>query len=292
MGEVSTQPDISAARRVGRIGIVPIFALAIVSTLVLVAIFADIIAPHSPITTSLPNRLQPPAWVEGGSHEFLLGTDRVGRDILSRIIFGARATLLIAVMALLMGAAIGAIIGIISGFFSGTVDNALMRVVDVTLSLPIILIALLFVVIADPAISNVIIAISLVLWAQFARVLRGEVLSLRERDFVALARIAGASNIRIMARHIFPNVVNTLIVMASLQVGWVIMVEAILSFLGAGVPPPTPVWGSMIADGRNYVTTAWWMTVFPGLTMMVVILAFNLLGEWLRDALDPRLRQL
>ena len=196
------------------------------------------------------------------------------------------------VQGLLLGTGIGTVVGLVSGFFRGWVDTILMRLVDVMLALPIILFALILVVAVGPAISNVVIAIALVLWARFARVVRGEVLSVRESDYVALARVAGASNIRIIVRHLLPNVANTLLVLASLQVGWVIIVEATLSFLGAGVPPPTPAWGSMIAEGRLHVTSAWWLSAWPGLATMIVVLAFNLLGAWLRDTLDPKLAAL
>ncbi len=267
-------------------------ALLIVTVFISVAVFSNVISPHSPNATSLPSRLKPPAWVLGGSWTFPLGTDQLGRDILSRIIAGSRTSLLVALQALLLGAGLGGLIGIVSGYFAGWIDTMLMRFADVMLALPIILFALLFVVISEPSTTNVIVAIGLVLWARFSRVIRGQVLVVREQDFVALARVAGLSNFRIIIFHILPNVANTLMVLASHQIGWVIVVEASLSFLGAGIPPPTAVWGSMIADGRNYITTAWWITLWPGLAVMVVVLAFNLFGDWLRDTLDPRLRQL
>ena len=279
-------------RNLQRLQLVPALTGSIVVAFVIVALFADSIAPHSPTETSLPSQLQPPAWVPGGSTNFLLGTDNLDRDIASRIIHGARTSLLVTVQGLLLGTGIGTVVGLVSGFFRGWVDTILMRLVDVMLALPIILFALILVVAVGPAISNVVIAIALVLWARFARVVRGEVLSVRESDYVALARVAGASNIRIIVRHILPNVANTLLVLASLQVGWVIIVEATLSFLGAGVPPPTPAWGSMIAEGRLHVTGAWWLSAWPGLATMIVVLAFNLFGDWLRDTLDPKLAAL
>ena len=278
--------------RMRRLQFIPAFAGSLVVAFVILAIFADFLAPYSPTETSLPNRLKPPFWMSGGSTAFLLGTNTLGRDILSRIIYGARTSILVAVQGLFLGTVVGTAVGLVSGFFRGWVDMILMRLVDVMLALPIILFALILVVAWGPGIGNVVIAITLVLWARFARVVRGEVLSVRESDYVALARVAGASNFRIVVRHIFPNVANTLLVLASLQVGWVIIVEATLSFLGAGVPPPTPAWGSMIADGRLYVTNAWWLSVWPGLATMVVVLAFNLLGDWLRDTLDPKLSPL
>ncbi len=279
-------------RRMRSLGLVPLVALLIVTVFISVAVFSNVISPHSPNATSLPSRLKPPAWDLEGSWTFLLGTDQLGRDILSRIIAGSRTSLLVALQALFLGAGLGGLIGIASGYFGGWVDTMLMRFADVMLALPIILFALLFVVISEPSTTNVIVAIGLVLWARFSRVIRGQVLVVREQDFVALARVAGLSNFRIIIFHILPNIANTLMVLASLQVGWVIVVEASLSFLGAGIPPPTAVWGSMIADGRNYITTAWWITFWPGLAVMMVVLAFNLFGDWLRDTLDPKLRQL
>ena len=292
MGEVTVATRHKPGQRMRSLGLVPLAALLIVAVFITVAIFADVIAPHSPTATSLPNRLKPPAWAPGGSWTFPLGTDQMGRDILSRTIAGSRTSLMVALQALLLGAGLGGVIGIISGYFVGWIDAMLMRLADVTLALPIILFAFLFVVLLEPSTTNVIIAIGLVLWARFSRVVRGQVLAVREQDFVALARVAGLSNLRIILVHIVPNVTNTLMVLTSLQVGWVILVEASLSFLGAGIPPPTPAWGSMVVEGRRYLTSAWWITFWPGLAIMVVVLAFNLFGDWLRDTLDPRLRQL
>lgn len=292
MEDTTVSPLSEFVQRMRRLGFVPLVALFIVVLFILVAIFAEYIMPHSPNATSLSSRLKPPVWVLGGSWTFPLGTDQLGRDILSRIIAGSRTSLLVAMQALFLGAGLGGLIGIVAGYFAGWIDTILMRLADVMLALPIILFALLFVVISEPSTTNVVIAIGLVLWARFSRVIRGQVLVVREQDFVALARVAGLSDFRIIIFHILPNIANTLMVLASLQVGWVIVVEASLSFLGAGIPPPTAVWGSMISEGRNYVTTAWWITFWPGMAVMVVVLAFNLFGDWLRDTLDPKLRQL
>ena len=271
-----------------RLPLVPLFVITIILVL---AIFADVIAPYSPYETSLPNRLLPPFWQEGGNSAYLLGTDLVGRDILSRIIHGARASLTVAALALVMGAGIGTVIGLISGYSGAKVDALLMRATDIFISFPIILIALLLAVALGPSLINVVVAIGVVLWARYARVIRGETLSVKERDFVAFGRISGCSQSTIIYRHIFPNVVNTLTVLISLQVGWVIIVEATLSFLGAGIPAPTPAWGSMIAGGRDYVTDAYWLSFYPGLAIAATVLSFNLFGDWLRDNLDPKLRQ-
>ena len=283
------------AKRLGellsRLGPVPTIALAIISTFVLTALLADLVSPHDPLATSLRDRLRPPAWV-GGSEQFLLGTDVLGRDILSRLIHGARTSLLVAALALAGGAGVGLIVALVAGYFGGKVDTILMRLVDMMLALPIILLALIFAVTLGPTTQNVIFAIALVLWARFARVIRGDVLVLREAGFVELARVAGSSHFRMITKHLLPNVLSTVLVMASVQVGFVIIVEASLSFLGAGVPVPTPAWGSMIAEGREYIVTAWWLTVWPGVATMLLVVAFNFFGDWLRDELDPRLSQL
>ncbi len=216
----------------------------------------------------------------------------MGRDLLTRMIYGARVSLVVGFLGLLVGGGVGAALGLIAGYAGGRVDALLMRVADTTMAFPIIFFAILLVVILGGSLLTVVFAVALVLWARYARVIRGEVLSLRERDFVAQARIAGCSSVRIILVHLFPNVLNTLVVLLSLQVGWVIIVEASLSFLGAGVPPPTPTWGSMIAEGRDYIASAWWVSFFPGLAILVTVLAFNLFGDWLRDALDPTMRQM
>lgn len=284
------------AKRLGdllsRLGPVPTIALTIIATFVLTALLADLVSPHDPLATSLRDRLRPPTWADGGSQQFLLGTDVLGRDVLSRLIHGARTSLLVAGLALTGGAGVGLMVALIAGYFGGRVDAILMRLVDMMLALPIILLALIFAVTLGPTTQNVIFAIALVLWARFARVIRGDVLTLRGAGFVELARVAGSSHFRMITKHLLPNVLSTLLVMVSVQVGFVIIVEASLSFLGAGVPVPTPAWGSMIAEGREYVVTAWWLTVWPGAATMLLVMAFNFFGDWLRDELDPRLSQL
>jgi peptide/nickel transport system permease protein len=266
--------------------------LAIITVMVATAVLADFLTPYSATDISLSDRLRPPFWEPGGGLAHPLGTDPMGRDLLTRMIYGARVSLLVAVLALLVGGGIGAALGLIAGYYGGRLDALVMRVADTTMAFPIILFAILFVVIIGSSLATTVFAVALVLWARYARVIRGEVLSLRERDFVAQARIAGCSSARIMLVHLFPNILNTLVVLLSLQVGWVIIVEASLSFLGAGIPPPTPTWGSMIAEGRDYIATAWWVSFFPGLAILATVLSFNLFGDWLRDALDPKLRQL
>jgi peptide/nickel transport system permease protein len=266
--------------------------LSIITMMITTAVLAEFLTPYSSTEISLANRLRPPFWEKGGHLSYPLGTDPMGRDLLTRMIYGARVSLVVAMLALLVGGGIGAALGLMAGYYGGRLDALVMRVADTTMAFPIILFAILFVVVLGGSIVTTVFAVALVLWARYARVIRGEVLSLRERDFVAQARVAGCSSSRIMLIHLFPNILNTLVVLLSLQVGWVIIVEASLSFLGAGIPPPTPTWGSMIAEGRDYIATAWWVSFFPGLAILATVLSFNLFGDWLRDALDPKLRQM
>ena len=274
-----------------RPGRYPVIPLVIIGIFVILALFGETIAPYPPNQIDLPARFSPPFWQEGGSMRHIMGTDAMGRDILSRIIVGARVSFIVAVLALTLGGAVGTILGIVSGYYGGKIDSILMRTADATLAFPIILLAMLMAIILGPSLKNVVISLGIVLWARYARVIRGEVLSFKEYDFVALARVAGASGVRIMWKHLFPNIRSTLLVLLTLQVGWVIIVEASLSFIGAGIPGPDPVWGSMIAKGRDYVTIAWWIPFFPGVAVAVVCLSFNMFGDWLREALDPRMRQ-
>ena len=270
----------------------PVIPLGIIALFVLVAILAPLLSPADPHEQSLRNRFKPPVWEEGGSWKYALGTDRLGRDMLSRIIWGSRVSLAAGVLAVLLASAFGASVGLVAGYYGGRVDAALMRMTDATLSFPVILLALILAVTVGPSFTNVVVAISVILWARYARVIRGQVLTLMQLDFIAQARIAGAGAWRIITRHLFPNTLNTLVVLVTLQIGYVIILEASLSFLGAGIPPPTPAWGSMIAEGREFVTSAWWVSSLPGLAILLVVLAFNLIGDWLRDTLDPKLRQL
>jgi len=278
-----------AMRQARRYPLVPIALLMLF--MVVPALLAPQIAPYDPLKGSLSKRLKPPVWMEGGSMDYPLGTDKLGRDILSRMIHGARVSLAVSLVAIFVGGILGTGLGIMSGYFGGRVDALLMRLVDISLSLPTILLALVLVAAVGPSFGTVIIVLVVLLWARYARLVRGETLSIKQRDFIARARVAGASHTRIMARYIFPNVVNSLIVLATLQVGYVILLESALSFLGAGLPRPTPAWGLMIADGRELIVTAWWVSMFPGLAIMFTVLALNLLGDWLRDHLDPKLRQ-
>lgn len=229
---------------------------------------------------------------EGGSTKFLLGTDHLGRDLLSRVIHGARISLIVSLVTLGVGGVLGVILGLAAGWYGGWTDEFLMRLVDIILSLPLILVALVLVVAVGQSLEIIVVVLALWIWPRFARMVRGEVLQLKTMDYVALARVAGASTWRILFKHLFPGTTNTLIVVATLQVGIVILVEATLSFLGAGVPPPEPAWGSMVADGRDRLTDAWWIATVPGAAILLTVMALNLFGDWLRDKLDPRLRQI
>jgi peptide/nickel transport system permease protein len=285
--DVAARPDLAARGRR-----VPVVSLGIIVLFVLVAILAPFLSPADPGEQSLRNRFKPPVWMEGGSSKHLLGTDRLGRDMLSRMIWGSRVSLAAGVVTVLLASAFGAGVGLVAGYHGGTVDAVLMRATDATMSCPLILLALILAVTVGPSFTHVVVAIAVILWARYARVIRGQVLTLMGLDFIAQARIAGAGAWRIITRHLFPNTLNTLVVLVTLQIGYVIIVEASLSFLGAGIPPPTPAWGSMISEGREFVTSAWWVSSLPGLAILLVVLAFNLLGDWLRDTLDPKLRQL
>jgi len=270
----------------------PVVSISIIVVFVLVALLAPLLSPADPYEQSLRLRFRPPVWDERGSWANPLGTDRLGRDMLSRILWGSRVSLAAGVVTVLIASAFGAAVGLVAGYYGGRVDATLMRVTDATLAFPVILLALILAVTVGPSFTNVVIAIAVILWARYARVIRGQVLTLMQLDFIAQARIAGAGAWRVITRHLLPNTLNTLVVLVTLQIGYVIIVEASLSFLGAGIPPPTPAWGSMIAEGRDVITIAWWVSFFPGLVILLVVLAFNLLGDWLRDTLDPKLRQL
>ncbi len=270
----------------------PIIPVAIVVALLFVAIFAEFVAPHDPLEGDLADTRVPPVWDEEGSAKFLLGTDHIGRGILSRMIFGARVSLLVATVVLVAGAALGTVVGLASGYIGGLVDEALMRLVDFVFALPFIVVALVASVVWGPSLELVIILLALFTWAPFARQVRAETLQLKTTDYVALARVAGASGLRIALKHILPGVVNTVMVLSSLQVGSLILTESVLSFLGVGIPPPQPSWGSMVSEGRQYVATAWWISFFPGVTILLIVFSMNFFGDWLRDKLDPRLRQI
>ena len=279
-----------SAFRVEGLPVIPILILVVLAFL---AIFADFVAPHNPEVGTLSQRFRPPAWLAGGTTVNLLGTDHIGRDVLSRLIFGARVSMLVGFTAVLFAGFVGTILGVLAGYMGGWVDQVIMRVTDAWLALPALMFAIFLAAIVGPSEFNIIIILGLVYWTRYARVVRSEVLSLKERDFVRLAIVAGCSKWTIMRRHLLPNVLNTAIVLATLMLGVVIVAEAALSFLGVGVPPPKPAWGLMLADGKKGLMAGyWWLTVFPGVCIVLMVLAANLLGDWLRVKLDPQLRQL
>ena len=270
----------------------PVIPGIILLTLVVCAIFASQIAPESYRKTDLRQRNAPPIWLEGGSSARILGGDVVGRDLLSRLIHGARISLTVAAISMGSGAVVGVTLGVIAGYFGGIVDEALMRLVDIWFSIPFILLALVVVLAFGASLQVVLALLGILAWSAFVRNIRAEVLMIKETDYIASARIAGASAFRIMLRHMVPGVINTALVIATLRVGQLILAEASLSFLGAGIPAPTPAWGVMVADGRNYLDTAWWVSTAPGFAILLTVMSFNFLGDWLRDRLDPRLRQI
>jgi peptide/nickel transport system permease protein len=270
----------------------PVLPFAILLIIVASAIGGDYLAPYDPNAIDLGAAFTPPFWVAGAAPGHWLGTDNLGRDILSRIIVGAHVSVEVAVYAIVFSGAIGAVVGMAAGYFGGTLGAGLMRLADIQLSIPAVALALLLAAALQPGLSTVITVIVLSYWSWYARIIRGEILSLKERDYVAFAQIAGVSTFTIFRRHLLPNILNTLLVLATLQVGQVILFEAGLSFLGLGVRQPDVSWGLMLSDAREYITTAWWPITMPGLAIVLTCLAANLIGDWLRDLLDPRLRQL
>jgi peptide/nickel transport system permease protein len=269
----------------------PLLPLAIVVGLVLGGLLAPWLAPRSPVEGSLGERLAAPFWMENARAGHPLGTDRHGRDTLSRLLYGARISIAVSLVGITLTGAVGVLIGLLAGFFGGWVDTLLMRLVDISLSLPGILIAVLLSVVFEPSFTNVIIVVVFLLWPSYARLARGETLGIKQQDFVALARVAGCGSATIMFRHILPNLAPSILVLATLHVGYVIVLEAALSFLGVGIPPPTPSWGVMVADGRGLIEQAWWVSILPGIAILVTVLSLNILGDWVRDRLDPKLRQ-
>lgn len=264
--------------------------LIIVAVVVLMAIFAPLLAQHDPAKTDVINRLLPPFWMEGGNTDFLLGTDNLGRDILSRIIFGSRISLLIGISAVLLAGAIGMALGLIAGYYGKVWDFIIMRTVDSLLAIPNILFMLIILAVLGPSLITLILVLGGTSWVVYARMVRSETLSIKERDYVRSAKAIGAKDFRIIIKYILPNVLSSFIVIATLNVATTIILEASLSFLGLGIQPPDVSWGLMLSDGREYIATSWWVAAFPGIAITVTVLGVIFLGDWLRDVLDPKIK--
>lgn len=261
--------------------------------LVVLAVFAPQIAPHDPAKQDLRARLVPPVWTASGEKvgtaDHLMGTDQLGRDILSRVIFGTRISLLVGVSVVLLAGTLGTMFGLVAGFVGGRVDTVLMRIVDVFLAFPFLLLAIIFMAMLGASLGNIILVLTITGWVEYARVVRSQVLSVRELEFITAAKALGARSLLIMLKHVLPNVIASVIVIGSLQLGTVIIAEASLTFLGLGIPPAIPTWGAMLATGREYFVLAWWLPTFPGLAIVLTVLSVNFLGDWLRDVFDPTL---
>ena len=270
---------------------VPWLSVIVIACLAIAALGGEAIAPWDPNALDLANVFKPPVWAEAGSISHPLGTDNLGRDIFSRIIAGARVSFTVSLYVILLSGGVGALVGLVAGYFGGIVDAVLMRIADIQMSIPSLALALMLAAVLRPSFSTVVTVIVITYWTWYARIVRGEVLSLKDRDYVALARIAGCSAITILRRHLLPNIANTLLVLATLQVGQVIVFEASLSFLGLGIQQPDVSWGLMLADARGYMTKAWWLIAMPGVVIMLTCLSCNLVGDWLRDTLDPKRKQ-
>jgi len=269
------------------------WGLAAAGVLVLIvasAVLAPEIAPHDPLAVNIRHRLAPPAWMEGGAAQHLLGTDQVGRDLLSRVIYGGRVSLVVGVGAVFMSATIGVLLGLGAGYFGGRTDWVIMTGVNVMLTFPFVLLALAVIAVLGPSLTNMIIVLGVAGWPIYARVIRAETMAIREREFVLAGRALGMSHLRIIARQIVPNLVSVIVVIATLQVAQVIILESFLSFLGLGIQPPTPAWGNMLGEGRLYMLNSWWIATFPGLAIFLTTLVINLIGNALRDWLDPHLK--
>ena len=276
--------------RGGRARRFPWFPALVLGLVVIAALGGNSVAPHDPNGMNLAMAFRPPFWQAKGALAYPLGTDNLGRDVLSRIVAGARVSVIVALYAILLSGGLGALIGMISGYFGKAVDAVIMRVVDIQMSIPSLALALVFAAVLSPGLCTVVIVIVVTYWTWYARIIRAEILSLKERDYIALAKVAGCGAATIFVRHLLPNVFNTLVVLATLQVGQVIIFEASLSFLGIGIQTPDVSWGLMLADARSYITNAWWAITLPGIAIMLTCLSSNLMGDWLRDTFDPMRR--
>jgi peptide/nickel transport system permease protein len=270
----------------------PVLLVGVLLIYVIAGVFGGYLAPHDPTEANFEAILKPPFWQAGGNAAYLLGTDYLGRDVLSRLLVGTRITLEVGFLVVIFSGFIGTVVALLSGYLGRWVDTVCMRLTDIMMSMPTLMIAIVMAAVLGPSRNNIIIILTITGWASYARILHGEVLRIKQGEFVSLAVIAGCSKLRIMMVHIFPNIVSTLTVLATLQLGVVIILEASLSFLGVGVPPPDPAWGSMIAEGRDYISTAWWLCTWPGMAILGIVLTCNFFGDWLRVRLDPKYRQL
>lgn len=268
-----------------------LIGVIIVAFITLTAIFAPLLAPYDPQKQNLLVRFRPPVPLERSSSEHLLGTDALGRDLLSRIIYGSRVSLLVGLAAVVISGTLGVTLGLVSGFFGGWIDNIIMRLVDVQLAIPFLVLAIAVIAVLGSSLLNLILVLGISGWVIYCRVARAEVLAIRQQDYVTAIRALGAASPKIMAQHILPNIAPSINVIATLEVGRMILAEAALSFLGLGVPPTVPTWGSIAADGRNYLATAWWVSTLPGVAILITVLGINFLGDWLRDEFDPRLQE-
>jgi len=278
-------------RRRPRVDALAMAGALVVLVAILLAVFAHALAPADPVKNSLIDRLAPPMWAAGGHARHPLGTDTLGRDVASRLLHGARVSLIVGFAAVLIAGVIGVALGLVSGWYGGRIDDALMRLGDVQLAFPVLVLAVAVLAVLGASLTNLIVVLAVTGWITYARIVRGEVLTLRERDFVAAARALGAPDRWILLRHLLPNVLPPITVVATFSVARTIIAEASLSFLGLGIPAPEPSWGAMLDEGRNYITTGWWLALFPGLAILLLVLGINLVGDWLRDVLDPRMER-
>jgi len=267
---------------------IPFIGLTFVTGFLFLVIFGNWVAPYDYEYWDMASMMMPPAWEEGGSISHVLGTDALGRDVFSRLIHGSRFSLLIAVACIACYGTIGVIMGLLSGFMGGITDMVIMRLCDLWMSMPAIILAIILVSLMGPSALTVIVVVGIAGWPGYARIVRGECLSIKQNDFIRLARVAGCSNLRIMFSHVFPNIANTLIVLVTLNIGQMIILTATLSFLGLGTQPPSPDWGLMMNEGRRYINSAWWLVVFPGVAILMAVLGFNIVGDWLREIFDPK----
>jgi peptide/nickel transport system permease protein len=270
---------------------VALVGLTVIGCTILAAVCAPVLSPADPIHNSLLDRLTPPMWAAGGTPRYPLGTDTLGRDVLTRLLYGARVSLIVGLSAVVISGLLGVMLGLVSGYYGGRVDDVLMRLGDIQLAFPVLVLAIAILAVLGASLVNVILVLGLSGWVTYARIVRGETLSLKQREFIAAAHGIGAPDHIILWRHILPNVLPPVTVVATFSVARLIIAEASLSFLGLGIPPPTPSWGAMLDEGRNYITTGWWLAMFPGLAILLLVLGINLVGDWLRDVLDPRMER-